>query len=119
MPRTPILLGAILLLVACSGGNLSTIEDAERYLASRGVALQEKTEDVKQVVAARAFDYQTPDGVKITILQFGSDNAASQFAEVMRESAFVTSHIIERGAILIAVGKGPDAKRQAVVASIG
>ncbi|RKH09333.1 hypothetical protein D7X74_29855 [Corallococcus sp. CA047B] len=102
--------------IACSKG-LDTIESAEAFAKSRGVVLAEKTEDTKQAVAPRCFDYRSGE-VYVGILQFNTAEAAKAYKEVMDQSPLSSEQKIVHGPIMFMVAEGSDSERQKVVAAL-
>ncbi|NBD09279.1 hypothetical protein GTY96_09875 [Corallococcus sp. c25j21] len=102
--------------VACSKG-LDTIESAEAFAKTRGVVLTEKTEDAKQMVAPRCFDYQS-GASKVGILQFNSVDAARKWKETMDGIPLEPAQRIQHGAIVFEVRGESDAEKQKVAAAL-
>ncbi|NNB96683.1 hypothetical protein HI113_22555 [Corallococcus exiguus] len=102
--------------VACSKG-LDTIESAEAFAKSRGVVLTAKTEDTKQVVAPRCFDYQAGRS-RVGILQFNSPEAARAWKESMDAMPIEPAQRIQSGSIVFEVRGESDEDKQKVVAAL-
>ena len=97
------------------GAWLSTVEEAEAYCASRGVALTNKKEDLKQIIAPLSFDYVTSGGVNVGILQFNSARTASDFASLSTNAEMGDEVFIAVGRVVFGVWGGADGDARAVV----
>ncbi|CAM4159459.1 hypothetical protein G4177_06075 [Corallococcus sp. ZKHCc1 1396] len=102
--------------IACSKG-LDTIESAEAFAKSRGVALTGKTENKEQIVAPRSYDYKVGE-VEVAILQFNTSDAAGKWKEMMDGTPFASEQRVRHGSVIFQVWGGDDADRQKVVAAL-
>jgi hypothetical protein len=110
----------LLLFVACmtlSAGTaeaMSTIEEAEKFIASKGFQLSQKEQDSKTIVGDRVFKY-TIQGINLSILQFNSSKAMNAWANMVRDFPLGGSRVIRKGQIAIQVWPGEDATRQMIL----
>ncbi|MFY0567057.1 hypothetical protein ACN28E_24910 [Archangium lansingense] len=97
---------------------MTTIEEAELFVASRGVVLTGKKEDTDQIVAPRSYDYVTSDGVRVGVTQFHTEKAATTYRRAFEDVPLGGETYLQRGRIIISIWGATDAKRQAVIKTL-
>ena len=116
------LLGTAALLLAVSACSksqgLATIEEAEAFAKARGISLAGKTENTKQMMAPRAFEYSAGSSVEITVFQFNSADAAKTYKTSMDDLPFGGETYVQNGHVVMSVYGGGDADRQKVITAL-